>query len=80
MKIEEKTFTNTVRYKMFDVGELIVPVSPRAPLCAGPYKVVRCLPPDCVDDEAIVFVEGHKFGMTSEYYGPYVEKKEDPAP
>lgn len=61
-----KTFEKT--YKYFEPGTLITPTSNRCPLEYGKiYTVIECSEPmDCMD-EAIVFVEGHQYGVRTEY-------------
>jgi len=62
----EKTFIETYNY--FEPGTFVTPTSRRCVLVAGRvYKVVRCHEPLYAGDEAVVFVEGHRSGIRTEY-------------
>ncbi len=62
------TKTFTVEYEFFTVGAKVVPTSPRCPLSMGKvYTVTKCIEPLCYGDDAIVFVEGHEFGVSTTY-------------
>ena len=65
MRIEEITWTE--KYKMFEVGERIVPTSRRCSLNPGIYVVTKCVAPICAGDESVVFVEGRDTGISTEY-------------
>ena len=50
------------------MGEKVKPTSPRGPLEPGEYVVTRCVLPPCAsDDDSVVFVEGHKYGVSTTY-------------
>lgn len=63
MKIQ--TFTWTEDYKIFEVGEFVMPNSSRCVLAEGVYRVTECVPPMFAGSEAIIFVEGHEMGFNS---------------
>ena len=66
MRYETRTFE--IKFKVFEVGEKVRPTSPRCPLEPGEYIVTRCVLPLCAsDDNSVVFVEGHKYGVSEEY-------------
>jgi len=56
-----------VQYKVFDIGERVTPTSPRCPLDPGIYTVTKYHGPRHEGDEVVVFVEGHKTGVSGEY-------------
>ncbi|GMU26239.1 MAG: hypothetical protein AMXMBFR16_11440 [Candidatus Uhrbacteria bacterium] len=61
-----KTFV--VEFNFFTPGTLVTPTSPRCPLESGKvYTVTKCVEPLCYGDEAVVFVEGHEYGVSTEY-------------
>ena len=61
-----KTFE--VEFEFFDVGAKVVATSPRCPLDMGKvYTVTKCVEPLCYGDSAVVFVEGHAYGVSTEY-------------
>lgn len=63
------TVTETKTFKVFDPGEQIIPTSILAALPPpGPYEVLYCYIPTRIDDDAVVFVKGHEFGMSTEYW------------
>ena len=68
-----------VQYKVFDIGERVTPTSPRCPLDPGIYTVTEYHRPRHEGDEVVVFVEGHKTGVSGEYLTSVdtVEKPED---
>ena len=68
--MEIKTVTYTETYKMFEVGERIRPTSPRCSLEPGEYIVTKCIAPLFAGEESVVFVEGHKYGISTEYLEP----------
>jgi hypothetical protein len=64
MKYEEMTFT--VRFKTFEVGEKVMPTSPRCPLEMGKvYTVTKCKRPLNGGDPCVV--EGREAGISTEY-------------
>lgn len=70
MKLVTKTIK--VRYRMFSEGELVVTRSSRCPLGMNKvYRVTECsapLLPFALD--SIVFVDGYRCGVFSEYLAP----------
>lgn len=66
MRIETRAYE--VSYRMFDVGERITPTSNRCPLEMGEvYVVTGCSSPIHGGDDAVVFVEGRPYGVSTEY-------------
>lgn len=66
MKIREVTIT--VKYKVFEVGELVKPTSSRCVLPPGVYVVTKFIPPPIPYAlDGTVFVEGKKYGVSAEY-------------
>lgn len=65
-----KTKTFKQEYNYFKVGAKITSTSEsRCPLEYGViYTVVEMLEPSYAGDEAVCFVEGHKYGVTTEYF------------
>lgn len=61
----KKTFE--VEYNYFEPGTLVRPTSPRCPLYTGIYKVTKMYEPIDVTDEAICFVDGHSYGISTVY-------------
>lgn len=58
----------TVEYNYFEPGSKITPTSRRCPLEMGRvYVVEKCIEPRYAVDGCIVFVEGHKYGIDTEY-------------
>jgi hypothetical protein len=68
MRVETITFE--VSYKVFDVGEKVRPSSNRCTLEPGVYTVTSCVTPSFPGDYTIVFVEGHRTGVSAEYLVP----------
>lgn len=66
MKTREVTVT--IKYKVFEVGELVEPASPRCVLPPGVYVVTRFIPPAIPYAlDGTVFVEGERYGVSAEY-------------
>lgn len=66
MRTEKKTFE--IAYTMFDVGEKVRPSSKRCSLPDGIYTVTECIAPITSDqNSSVVFVKGHKYGISGEY-------------
>jgi hypothetical protein len=63
----QRTKTFTVTYNYFEPGDLVTPTSTRCPLDPGVYKVEMCFKPAYPGDECIVHIEGHQYGVSSEY-------------
>ena len=68
MRIETKTVT--FEYKVFYVGERIRPTSTSSTLEDGIYIVTEYCEPIYNGDEAVVFVQGHQYGIGTEYLLP----------
>lgn len=70
MKTETRIHTIEQHVKIFDVGEIVVATSGRSGLernlC---YRVTKCIPPHAQspDDETVIFVDGQRYGLTTEY-------------
>jgi antitoxin component HigA of HigAB toxin-antitoxin module len=47
-------------HRVFDVGELVKPASPRCPMPHGVYEVIRCIVPSEPNGEAVVCLKGSK--------------------
>jgi hypothetical protein len=63
-----RTKTFEIEYNYFEPGTIVTPTSKRCPLDAGEtYVVSECSGPLEGDQDAIVFVDGHKFGFWSTY-------------
>ena len=69
--------TETRRYKLFDVGERVIPTSRRSGLDEGVYVVTRCTPPLYFEDHATVFLEGHTHGFDTYYLTSVDDPEED---
>ncbi len=74
MRWEEITWTE--KYKMFEVGELITPTSTRCPLASGVYEVEECKAPKFAGEQSMVFVKGHRYGVSTEYLARAVTEEE----
>jgi hypothetical protein len=69
MRYETETYT--VRYKVFDVGELVMSTSPRCSLEMGKiYRITRYKHPMYPGDSPIIFVEGRETGFLADYVEP----------
>lgn len=65
--MRREAITFRVEYKMFEPGERIRPTSSRCPLDPGEYVVTSCVAPISPGDDSTVFVEGHQWGVGTEY-------------
>jgi len=66
MKMREELYT--FKWKEFLPGEMVSPTSTRCSLEPGVYKVVAFTPPFVpFEQDGIVFVEGHIYGISAEY-------------
>ena len=67
MRIME--ITETRSYNLFDVGERVRPTAGegRCGLEMRVYVVTRCDPPLYLEDEATVFLEGQRVGVSTTY-------------
>lgn len=65
MRKVKKSFE--IEYNEFEVGEMVKPTSNRCPLEPGVYKVTKFIPPMTHEDSAVVFVEGHEYGIETTY-------------
>jgi hypothetical protein len=69
MKVETKTFTVTVEYKMFEVGEKVVPLTDV--LTPGVYTVKECIAPiDEQQEDSILILEGVQYGENGREFRP----------
>lgn len=69
MQIRQATVV--VEYKWFEVGEEVMPCSPRCSLEMGKVYIVKgCHEPRYSGDDAFVFVEGKDTGVSAEYLMP----------
>lgn len=74
MEIKEITFTET--YKEFTVGEVVSPCSGKCSLPNGKYVVTAFHAPHYPGDQAIVFLEGQKYGVSTEFLEPAFSLKD----
>lgn len=66
--IMKRTKTFEYTYNYFAPGTLVRPTSPRCSLEDGmAYKVTRCIEPMYAGDKCVIFVEGRKTGVSTEY-------------
>jgi hypothetical protein len=65
--MRREAITFRIEYKMFEPGERIRPTSSRCPLGPGEYVVTSCVAPISPGDDSTVFVEGHQWGVGTEY-------------
>jgi hypothetical protein len=71
--VKRRTLTYETTYFEFEPGEKIIATSPRSPLEQGKVYTVREFhPPRIYGDEPIIFLEGRRTGITSEYVTKYI--------
>lgn len=63
----KRTKVFEVEYKYFEPGTMVKPTSNRCSLSEGIYEIISCTEPLYASDEAICFVKGHKYGISTEY-------------
>ena len=69
--MKTESYTITVEYKVFDVGEKVRPNSPRACISPGIYTVKEYSHPNSGEDAGSIILEEEPTGYSSYYFSPY---------